>query len=39
VTATLLMVVVYLIPHSMLGSELDYKTGKIRTATTDLSDK
>jgi len=31
VTATLLMVVVYLIPHSMLGSELDYKTGKIGT--------
>ena len=32
VAATLLMVGVYLIPHSMLGSELDYKTGKVETA-------
>jgi hypothetical protein len=32
VGATILMVVVYLIPHSVLGSELDYKTGKIETA-------
>ncbi len=32
VAATLLMVAVYLIPHSMLGSELDYKTGKVETA-------
>ncbi|MBU4268237.1 MAG: hypothetical protein KJ808_05255 [Acidobacteria bacterium] len=30
--ATVLMVVVYLIPHSMLGSELNYQTGKIETA-------
>ena len=32
VAATLLMVAVYLIPHSVLGSELDYKTGKIETS-------
>jgi hypothetical protein len=32
VLATLLMVAVYMIPHSVLGSELDYKTGKIGTA-------
>jgi hypothetical protein len=32
VAATGLMIVVYLIPHSMLGSELNYKTGKIGTA-------
>ncbi len=31
VAATLLMVAVYLIPHSVLGSELDYKTGKVGT--------
>ena len=30
--ATALMLVVYLIPHSVLGSELDYKTGKVETA-------
>ena len=29
--ATLLMVAVYMIPHSALGSELDYRTGEIRT--------
>lgn len=34
VAATALMIVVYLIPHSVLGSELDYKTGKIETANT-----
>jgi hypothetical protein len=33
VTATVLMVAVYLIPHSIMGSELDYKTGEIGTAT------
>lgn len=32
VGATVLMVVVYLIPHSVLGSELDYKTGEVITA-------
>ncbi len=32
VLAMLLMVGVYMIPHSVLGSELDYKTGKIETA-------
>ena len=32
VAATLLMVAVYLIPHSILGSELDYKTGKVGTS-------
>ena len=32
VAATVLMVAVYLIPHSVLGSELNYKTGKIETA-------
>lgn len=32
VAATVLMVLVYLIPHSVLGSELDYKTGKVGTA-------
>ncbi len=32
VAATVLMVAVYLIPHSVLGSELDYKTGKVITA-------
>ena len=30
--ATILMVVIYLIPHSVLGSEMDYKTGKVITA-------
>jgi hypothetical protein len=30
--ATGLMIAVYLIPHSVLGSELNYKTGKIGTA-------
>ncbi|MCU0237634.1 MAG: hypothetical protein MUC72_11200 [Acidobacteria bacterium] len=30
--ATVLMLIVYLIPHSLLGSELDYKTGKIETS-------
>jgi len=32
VGATVLMVAVYLIPHSVLGSELDYRTGKIETS-------
>lgn len=32
VAATVLMVAVYLIPHSAQGSELDYKTGKVITA-------
>lgn len=32
VAATVLMIAVYLIPHSMLGSELNYKTGKVGTA-------
>jgi len=32
VGATMLMVAVYLIPHSILGSELDYKTGKLGTS-------
>ncbi len=32
VTAAVLMLIVYLIPHSLLGSELDYKTGKVETA-------
>lgn len=32
VTAMLLMVAVYLIPHSLLGSELDYKTGEVSTS-------
>lgn len=32
VLATALMIVVYLIPHSVLGSELDYRTGKVKTA-------
>jgi hypothetical protein len=26
------MIAVYLVPHSMLGSELNYQTGKIETA-------
>jgi hypothetical protein len=30
--ATVLMIAVYLIPHSVLGSELDYKTGKVETS-------
>ena len=29
-TATVMMIVVYLIPHSTLGSELDYSTGKMK---------
>ncbi|MBN2346974.1 MAG: hypothetical protein JXO51_11360 [Candidatus Aminicenantes bacterium] len=33
VLATVLMLALYLIPHSVLGSELDYRTGKIKTAT------
>jgi hypothetical protein len=32
VAATVLMVAVYLIPHSVLGSELNYKTGQVITA-------
>jgi hypothetical protein len=32
--ATVLMVVLYLVPHSLLGSELDYRTGKVETAKT-----
>jgi hypothetical protein len=32
IAATVLMVAVYLIPHSILGSELDYKTGKVETS-------
>ncbi len=32
VAATALVVAVYLIPHSVLGSELDYQTGKIETS-------
>jgi hypothetical protein len=32
IAATLLMIAVYLIPHSVLGSELNYKTGKVETA-------
>jgi hypothetical protein len=32
--ATVLMIAVYLIPHSLLGSELDYRTGKTGTAKT-----
>lgn len=32
VLATILMVSVYLIPHSMLGSELDYRTGQVVTS-------
>jgi hypothetical protein len=32
VAATLLMIAVYLIPHSVIGSELNYETGKIGTA-------
>ena len=28
--ATIMMVVVYLIPHSVMGSELDYKSGKMK---------
>jgi len=34
VAATVLMVLIYLIPHSVMGSELNYKTGKIETAKT-----
>lgn len=34
VAATVFMIAVYLIPHSVLGSELDYKTGKVETANT-----
>lgn len=30
--ATVLMIAVYLIPHSMLGSELNYQTGKVETS-------
>lgn len=32
VTTTVLMIAIYLIPHSILGSELNYKTGKVETA-------
>jgi hypothetical protein len=31
IAAALLMVLVYLIPHSLLGSELDYKSQQVRT--------
>jgi hypothetical protein len=30
--ATAIMIAVYLIPHSVLGSELNYQTGKVETA-------
>lgn len=30
--ATVLMIAIYLIPHSMLGSELNYQTGKVETS-------
>lgn len=30
--ATVLMIAVYLIPHSVLGSEFNYQTGKVETA-------
>ncbi len=33
IAAALLMIAVYLIPHSLHGSELNYKTGKIGTAS------
>ena len=32
IAAALLMIAVYLIPHSVLGSELNYQTGKVETA-------
>jgi hypothetical protein len=31
VAAAIILLMVYLIPHSMFGSELDYNTGDIRT--------
>jgi hypothetical protein len=34
IAATVLMITVYLIPHSVLGSELNYRTGKTGTAET-----
>jgi hypothetical protein len=37
ITATMLMIVVYLIPHSVLGSELNYQTGKVETAAGIIS--
>ncbi len=30
ILATVMMLVIYLIPHSAMGSELDYKTGKMK---------
>ncbi len=30
VSASALMILIYLIPHSVLGSEIDYKTGKMK---------
>jgi hypothetical protein len=30
VTAAAVMIIVYLVPHSVLGSELDYQTGKMK---------
>jgi hypothetical protein len=30
IMATVVMIAIYLIPHSVLGSELDYKTGKMK---------
>jgi hypothetical protein len=33
ISAAVLMITVYLIPHSLLGSELNYKTGEVETAT------
>ena len=32
VAATVLLIAVYLIPHSVLGSELNYQTGEVETA-------
>ena len=32
IAAALLMIAVYLIPHSVLGSELNYQTGKVETS-------
>jgi hypothetical protein len=34
IVAFVLMIALYLIPHSLLGSELDYKTGKVETSRT-----
>lgn len=37
ITAAVLMLLIYLIPHSLFGSELNYRTGRIETGSISVS--